>query len=212
MKKPLIIAIDGPSASGKGTLAKKIAKHFNLTYLNTGALYRLVAFRVLEQKVEIKDFEKEIPNLTKNISENELENEELFSEKTGGVASIIAKNPKLRQALFDFQKDFVANSKTNNGCVLDGRDTTTVICPDANFKFFVQADVEIRAKRRYEQLIKKGDKVSFDEILEQLKKRDENDFNRLEAPLKIAEDAVVVDNGKLSIEEGFQKVLEIINC
>lgn len=211
MKKPLIIAIDGPSASGKGTLAKKIAKYFSLSYLNTGALYRLVAFRILAKKIAIKDFEKEIPNLAKNISENELENEELFSEKTGAIASIIAKNPKLRQALFDFQKNFITNSKANNGCVLDGRDTTTIICPDADFKFFVTASVEIRAKRRYEQLIKKGDEVSFDEILAQLKNRDENDFNRIEAPLKIADDAVVVDNGNLSIEEGFQKILEIIN-
>lgn len=206
----MIIAIDGPSASGKGTLAKKIAKHFSLSYLNTGALYRLVAFRVLERKIEIKDFEKEIENLTKNISENELENEELFSEKTGAIASIIAKNFKLRQALFDFQKNFITHAKQNNGCVLDGRDTTTIIAPDADFKFFVTADVEIRAKRRYEQLIKKGDEVSFGEILAQLKSRDENDFNRIEAPLKIADDALVVDNGTMSIEEGFQKILKTI--
>ena len=94
--------------------------------------------------------------------------------------------------------------------MLDGRDTTTVICPNANYKFFITADVEIRAQRRFDQLIKKGDKVSYDEILNQLKKRDENDFNRAESPLKMSSDAFIIDNGNLSIEEGFQKILQII--
>jgi cytidylate kinase len=208
MTKKIVIAIDGPSASGKGTLAKKIAAHFNLPYLNTGALYRLVAMRVMEKKIEPNDFENEIANLVQNISEPELEQEELFSEKVGAIASIIAKNPKLRAALFDFQKNFTNSQK---GAVLDGRDTTTIIAPNANFKFFVTANVEIRAKRRFEQLQKKGEKVEFAEILQQLKNRDENDFNRLDAPLKIAPDAEIIDNGNLTIEEGFQKILKIIN-
>ena len=203
MKKNLVIAIDGPSASGKGTLAKKIAAHFDLPYLNTGALYRLVAWRVMEQKIEPSEFEKHIGELVKNISESDLEPEELFSEKVGAVASIIAKNPQLRAALFDLQRDFVTNEK---GAVLDGRDTTTVIAPDADFKFFVTADVEIRAQRRFNQL-----QTDYEEILAQLKRRDENDFGRADAPLQIAKDAVVIDNGNLSIEEGFQKILQTIN-
>ncbi len=203
MKKNLVIAIDGPSASGKGTLAKKIAAHFDLPYLNTGALYRLVAFRVLQQKIDVENFEEKISELVANISESDLENEILFGEDVGSVASVIAKNPKLRAALFDFQRDFV---KSEKGAVLDGRDTTTVIAPDADFKFFVTADVEIRARRRFNQL-----QSNYEEILAQLKKRDENDLNRKDAPLKIAPDAVVLDNGSLSIEEGFQKILEIIN-
>ncbi len=202
MKKNLVIAIDGPSASGKGTLAKKLAAHFGLPYLNTGALYRLVAWRVMEQKIEPGEFENHIGELVQNISESDLEPEELFSEKVGAVASIIAKNPKLRAALFDLQRDFVTNEK---GAVLDGRDTTTVIAPDADFKFFVTADVEIRAQRRFNQL-----QTDYEEILAQLKRRDENDFGRADAPLQIAKDAVVIDNGNLSIEEGFQKILEII--
>ncbi len=207
MKKSLVIAIDGPSASGKGTLAKKIAKHFDLPYLNTGALYRLAASRVIQQKIDPENFANHIFDLVKNITEADLEPEELFSEKVGAVASIIAKNPKLRAALFDFQKDFVAKGRAKkNGAVLDGRDTTTVICPGADYKFFVTADVEIRAQRRFNQL-----QTSFDEILAQLKKRDENDLNRSDAPLKIAPDAHVIDNGNLSIEEGFQKILQIIN-
>jgi len=206
MKKSLVIAIDGPSASGKGTLAKRIANHFDLPYLNTGALYRLVAFRAIEQKIDTNSFENKISDLVKNITEADLEPDELFSEKVGAVASVIAKNPKLRAALFDFQKDFVREGKKEKGgAVLDGRDTTTVICPDADYKFYVTANVEIRAQRRFVQL-----QTSFDEILAQLKKRDENDLNRLDAPLKIAADAHVIDNGNLSIEEGFQKILEII--
>lgn len=206
MKNSLIIAIDGPSASGKGTLAKKIAQHFNLAFLNTGAIYRLVALRVIEQKIDPNNFEDFIPKLVANISEDDLENEALHTEVVGSTASIIAKNSKLRASLFNFQKSFVENGeKEKNGCVLDGRDTTTVICPDADYKFFVTADVEIRAQRRFAQL-----KTSYEEILSQLKKRDENDLNRADSPLKIAKDAVVIDNGNLTIEEGFQKILQII--
>ena len=201
MKKPLIIAIDGPSASGKGTLAKMLAAHFNLPYLNTGALYRLLALRVIEQKIDQENVEE----LVKNISEKDLENEKLFSEDVGAVASAIAKNPKIRAALFDFQRNFAQSKK---GAVLDGRDTTTVICPDADYKFFVTADVEIRAKRRFNQL----KMTAYEEILAQLKKRDENDFNRQDAPLKIASDAHIINNENLSIEEGFQKILKIINA
>lgn len=207
MKKSLIIAIDGPSASGKGTLAKKVATHFKLPYLNTGALYRLIALRVMQQKIDTHNFAAHISNLVKNIKEADLEPEELFSEKVGAVASIIAKNSELRAALFNFQKDFVTKGKNlQGGAVLDGRDTTTIICPDADYKFFVTADVEIRARRRFNQL-----QTNFEEILAQLKKRDENDFSRTDAPLKIAPDAVVIDNGNLTIDEGFQRILAIIN-
>ena len=205
MTTQLIIAIDGPSASGKGTLAKKIARHFNLAYLNTGALYRLVAFRMQNQKIPMELFLENISQLVKNITESELENEELFSEEVGALASVIAREKKLREALVVFQKDFIKSAM--NGAVLDGRDTTTVICPDADFKFFVTADVEIRAKRRFEQLQKKGDSVSYQEILAQLKKRDENDLNRQDSPLKVAQGAVVIDNGNLTIEQGFEIML-----
>lgn len=206
MIKSLVIAIDGPSASGKGTLAKKLAAHFNLPYLNTGALYRLIALRAMQQKIEVSIFENHIDQLVENITEADLEPEELFSENVGALASVLAKNPKLRAALFEFQKKFVAEGKKNNaGAVLDGRDTTTIICPDADFKFFVTAAVEIRARRRFNQL-----QTNYDEILAQLKKRDENDINRADAPLKIAADAHLIDNGNLSIEEGFHKIRQII--
>ena len=208
----MIIAIDGPSASGKGTLAKMLADHFEFPCLNTGALYRAVAYDVVRSCLDPHDFDDKIEYLTQNITQEDLENEELFSENTGAVASLIAKNQRLRDALFQFQKDFVRRSEEEDGgVVIEGRDTTTVICPDADFKFFVKADVEIRAKRRFEQLQKKGDDVAYEKILEQLKKRDENDFNRKNSPLKIADGAVVIDNGKLSIDEGFKLALESID-
>jgi len=207
MNKKLVIAIDGPSASGKGTLAKKIAQHFDLAYLNTGAIYRAVALKMITLKISFDDFEQNISNLIADISEADLEKEELFDEVVGATASIIAKSFKLRDTLFNFQKNFVEEGKKNKmGCVLDGRDTTTIICPDADFKFFVTADVEIRAKRRSQQI--GGD---FEEILQQLKKRDDNDFNRQIAPLKIADGAFIINNGNLTIEAGFQQALQIIN-
>ncbi len=233
MTKPLIIAIDGPSASGKGTVAKKIAAHFKLPYLNTGALYRLVAFRIIAHKIAVEKFVEQLNlaaqnvlgnghesitealsqlnSLTQNITEDELDNEELFSETVGAVASVIAKNSLLRHKLFAFQQEFIENGKLEQGgAVLDGRDTTTVICPNASYKFYITAAVEIRAKRRFDQLQKQGEIVSYEEILAQLKQRDENDSSRKDSPLLIAEDAMVIDNGNLSIQEGFEKILNHI--
>jgi cytidylate kinase len=207
MKKPLVIAIDGPSASGKGTLSSRVARHFGFAYLNTGAIYRLVALRTIRQRMDLQNIDEEIPLLTCAISEKDLSNEELFSEEVGHVASVIAKNAKLRAAIFDFQRRFVENGKKEkNGCVLEGRDTTTVIAPDADFKFFIQCDAETRAQRRFKQL----QNSSYEEILAQLKKRDESDINRVESPLKIAPGAHIIDNQKLSIDEAVAKIIEII--
>ncbi len=212
MQKSLLIAIDGPSASGKGTVAKKIAAHFNLPYLNTGALYRLIALRVIRGEIDPLQFETQLDFLTQNISEDDLENDDLFSEEVGAVASVVARNLALRKKIFNFQRDFATNGIAHDGgAVLDGRDTTTVICPDANFKFYITADVEIRAKRRFDQLKKQGKNVSYEEIVLQLKKRDENDSSRKDSPLKVAADAIVIDNGTLSIEEGFQRCLNHIS-
>jgi len=211
-KMTKVIAIDGPSASGKGSLAKRVARHFDVPYLNTGALYRLIAWRVLEQNIDPQNIDDQIESLAQNITEDNLELEDLFSEKVGAVASIVAKNPLVRKALFDFQRDFASEGKEQKGgCVLDGRDTGSVICPDADFKFFVTAAVEIRAKRRFEQLVAKGDDVSYDEILAQLKKRDENDSNRKDAPLVVAQGAVVIDNSELSIEDGVEKIIGAVS-
>jgi cytidylate kinase len=212
MIKNLLIAIDGPSASGKGTLAKKIAQYFNLPYLNTGALYRFLAYKMIQTYAtspSAKQIQILIQNL--NIKEADLENEELFSEEVGTKASEIAQKPEIRKALFDFQQQFAIENKAKfGGAVLEGRDTTTIICPDANYKFFIAADVEIRAKRRFEQLKLSGREVRYEEILNQLKQRDKNDYERKEAPLKIAKDAFIIDNSYLSIEESFNNMITII--
>lgn len=211
--KHFVIAIDGPSASGKGTLAKKLADYFKIPYLNTGALYRLVAWRLNEAKISPEEVALNLDSLIKKnpISEVDLEKEELFSEEIGAIASKIARNQELRKALFDLQRDFATNGKKQfGGAVLDGRDTTTIICPDAEYKFFVTALVEVRAKRRFEQLQKKGEKVEFAEILQQLKIRDENDFNRKDAPLIQAKDAVLIDTSNFSVEESVSQMLTTI--
>lgn len=209
--KNIIIAIDGPSASGKGTIAKAVSKHFAIPYLNTGALYRYVAFKALEQMIELVAIEEIINLFASKIDSEALENEELFSERVGVAASIIAKDSRLRQALLDFQRNFISKSVAKGGgCVLDGRDIGTVIFPEATHKFFVMADVEIRAKRRFEQLSKTDSNITFQKILDQLIIRDQNDSTRKDAPLLKASDAILIDNSYLSIKEGVDLVINSI--
>jgi len=211
MKKPILIAIDGPSASGKGTVAKKLARHFNLPYLNTGALYRLMALRLLQRGFDLQNFDEHLDLITQNINEDDLENNELFSEETGAAASMIAKNHNLRQKIFAFQRDFALHGLAKDGgAVLDGRDTTTVICPDATHKFYITANVEIRAMRRFKQLQDQGKNVDYHEILAQLQQRDEADKTRKDSPLLIAKDAMVIDNGDLTAQETFLRALEFV--
>lgn len=211
MKNPLLIAIDGPSSSGKGTIAKKIAAHFNLPCLNTGALYRAIAFLALQENLDLEKDETKIIPLCKKIYEMDLESPNLHNEEIGKAASIVAVNPNIRKAIFDFQRNFAENGiKNNGGAVLEGRDIGTVICPDANYKFFIVADVEIRAKRRFKQLIESGKKVDYETILDQLKKRDEQDKNRASSPLKKADDAIEIDTSNLNIEETFSEFLKYI--
>lgn len=206
--KNIIIAIDGPSASGKGTLAKKIAKYYNFKYLNTGALYRLVAYKMLRDN--IINLEKNIDKLVENIDKEDFEDKRIFLEEIGVKASEIAKEQILRDKLFDFQVNFVKNAISNkDGVVIEGRDTTTKICPDAHLKFFITASPEVRAKRRFEEL--KEQNIKYEEILNQTKERDFNDFNRKINPLQIVKDANFIDNSELSIEESFDKMKRIID-
>ena len=211
LQKKLLIAIDGPSASGKGTVAKKLSQHFSLPYLNTGALYRATALRLLQKQISITDFEKNISELTKDIDKDDLENEELFSEKIGEISSIIAKNSKLRLALFYLQRNFIDNSIAKyNGAILDGRDIASVIMPEANYKFFITAKVEVRAERRFKQLTAKNNIVFYDQILMQLKARDDNDKNRKDSPLTIDRNAIIIDNENLDAEETYLAALKNI--
>ncbi len=209
----LLIAIDGPSSSGKGTIAKKIASHFNLPCLNTGALYRAIAFIAQEQGLNLAVAEEKIIQLCDNLTEIDLESPLLHNEKIGKAASIIAANFKIRQAMFDFQRNFaLAGLQNKGGAVLEGRDIGTVICPDANYKFFITASAKVRAQRRLKQLqaTEPNQIINQQIVLEQITSRDFQDQNRLISPLKKAEDAIEIDNSQMNVEEVFQKILGLI--
>jgi cytidylate kinase len=209
---PLTIAIDGTASSGKGTLSKMLASYFSLPYLNTGAIYRAVAFKIYQQNISsnitIDNFFLHLDYLCSNLEVSNFENPAIFNENIGLIASIIAKNIHLRQHLLQWQQQFIVNSIANyNGVVLDGRDTTTVVYPKAKHKFFVTADLNIRAERRQKQL----PNLTCNDVFNQLKQRDLNDFNRNIAPLKVASDAFIIDNSHLDINHSFALVLSLIN-
>ena len=202
-----IIAIDGPTASGKGTLAKKLAKHFGLPYLNTGGLYRSVALKMMRDGNPNFSDKNEVIDILKYIDFSDLENPDLYTEDVGNVASKISVIQEVRDFLFQYQRDFAYQM---GGSVLDGRDIGTVICPDASFKFFIVADVEERAKRRYKEMLEKGFKVDYNEILSKLLARDKSDRERASSPLKKADDAIEVDTTKMNKDQVFEYVLSFI--
>lgn len=209
---PPVIAIDGPSASGKGTLAGIVAKTLGWHQLDSGMLYRLSALAVLRKNMQ-PDNEAEIAEVARNLNvrfegqqvllDNDDVSDVLRGEEVGALASRIATYPLLRQALFERQLAF----RKAPGLVADGRDMGTVIFPDAKLKIFLIADVNERAQRRYKQLIEKGISANLVALLEDLKARDERDMNRSHAPLVPAEDAIILDSSRLSIEESVAKVL-----
>lgn len=209
---PPVIAIDGPSASGKGTLAGIVAKTLGWHQLDSGMLYRLSALAVLRKNIQ-PDNEAEIAEVARNLNvrfegqqvllDSDDVSDVLRGEEVGALASRIATYPLLRQALFERQLAF----RKAPGLVADGRDMGTVIFPDAKLKIFLIADVNERAQRRYKQLIEKGISANLVALLEDLKARDERDMNRSHAPLVPAEDAIILDSSRLSIEESVAKVL-----
>ena len=211
------IAIDGTAASGKGTLAKKLAEKFGYAYLDTGLLYRKVAKELLIQK---KNNSKEIEAFSCKIARSldflKLEDECLRTEETANLASSIAISPKLREILNLKQKEFVLKSKEKfSGCILDGRDIGTKILPNANFKFFIDASVEIRAKRRLLEknisfLHENDEKCMLQALIKKMIDRDRLDSNRTTAPLSPANDAYVIDTSLISAEQLFEKVTKII--
>lgn len=197
----LVIAVDGPTASGKGTVAKKIATYLNIPYLNTGGLYRAVALYLV--KNNITDYSKnKVISILNNVDFNDLDNPELYVENIGYIASKIAPIQEVRDYLLKFQRDFA-----KKGGVLDGRDIGTVICPNADYKFYINATVEERARRRYKEMVEKGKDVKYEDILEKLKERDKNDMERKNAPLKKADDAIEIDTTNMNKEEVFNKII-----
>ena len=205
--KPLVIAIDGPAASGKGTIARMLAEHFNLDHLDTGSIYRALGYKIKHAGGSPSD-EVLAVRMAKEITEEDLKNEHLYDEGIGAAASIVSSIPEVRDVLFQFQRDFASSSK---GAVLDGRDIGTVICPDADFKFYITADLEARAQRRYKQLQNKENSVIYQSVLEDLQRRDERDSKREVAPLKMADDAIHIDTTNMGATEVFDKIVSTIS-
>lgn len=203
---PLVIAVDGPAASGKGTLARKIAAHFQLPYLDTGKLYRAVGWKVLE-KGESPEVVASAVSAAKAILPSDIQNPELLTERVGNAASIVSTLPEVRQALLEFQCNF---ARQPQGAVLDGRDIGTVICPEAPVKIFVTANLAARAKRRFLELQQCGLAVTLDEVTANLKERDERDKGRQIAPLMPAEDAWQLDTSEMGVDEAFEVVRDKI--
>lgn len=203
---PLIIAIDGPAASGKGTLARRLAEHFGLEYLDTGSLYRAVGMKLVYGGKDPNDKAAALA-AAQSIDADDLANPRLRQERIGQAASIVSAYPEVRQALLEFQRNFAKGKK---GAVLDGRDIGTVVCPDADFKFFITATLYARAKRRHKELSGQGYEVVFDSVLEDLRERDERDSKRSVAPLKPADDAVLIDTSAMDASEVFNTACGII--
>lgn len=203
---PFVIAIDGPAASGKGTLARRLAEHFGLDYLDTGSLYRAVGLKLVYANKDPKDKDAAIA-AAGAIEPDDLSNPRLRQERIGQAASIVSAYPEVRAALLEFQRNFANGRK---GAVLDGRDIGTVVCPKADFKFFITATLYARAKRRHRELSGEGIEVIFESVLEDLRERDERDERRAVAPLKPAEDAVLMDTSTLDASEVFEKACQVV--
>ena len=195
------IAIDGPAAAGKGTISKAVAQHFGFAHLDTGLLYRATGAKTFEGLSPIE--------AAQTLTAQDLERDDLRSADAGQAASRVAAEPAVREALVDFQQAF---ARREGGAVLDGRDIGTVICPDAEVKLYVIASDEVRARRRHKELVEKGEEITFEEVLEDLRERDERDAARATAPLKPADDAVVIDTTSMSIEQAVAKVIELIEA
>ena len=212
--KPIIIAVDGPAASGKGTLARKLAAHFGYAYLDTGALYRAVGLGILQAGTNPSDDEaalKAAQNLDMNWLQQADTQTALRTAEAGRAASLVAAKPQVRAAILGHQRQFAAHPPGGvSGGVLDGRDIGTVVCRDAAHKLFVTARPEIRAERRWQELVASGSQQNLDSVLADIQQRDAHDTNRTTAPLKQADNAHLLDTSDLSIEEAFAAALALI--
>ena len=202
----MVITIDGPAASGKGTLAYRLGKHLGLPHLDTGLLYRAVGDRLLADGRALDDVTAAVA-AAQAIKIDSIARDSLLGSEVGEAASRVAAMPEVRAALLSIQRTFAQNP---GGAVLDGRDTGTVVCPNADVKLFVVATAEARAARRHKELTERGEKTTYDEVLADIRRRDERDTARAVAPLKPAPDAVLLDTTALDIEAAFQEALRIV--
>ena len=210
LKEKIKVAIDSPAAAGAGTQAKLIAKYYNLFYLDTGKIYRLIANLKIKKpkKFTYLYLKKKI----KNLKIKDLQNKELLSDEVSICASMIAKNKKIRNLVHSFQiKNAYHPPKKYNGSCLDGRDITYKIIPDADFKFFITANVQTRALRRYKELKQLKKKISFNEVLKSIKKRDKSDYNRKISPLKKTSDSILINTTNLTKRACFLKIKKIMD-
>ncbi len=204
----LIIAIDGPAASGKGTLAKRIAAHFGLAWLDTGLLYRAVARDVLAAGGNLEDV-LAAEAAARSIVAETLADPELRGPRAGDAASIVAKIPEVRAALLDYQRIFALQA---GGAVLDGRDIGTVVCPNAHVKIFVTASDEARARRRFLEHQARAEEVTYDDLLADIRRRDARDSGRAAAPMLAADDALRLDTPELDADQAFAAALQLIEA
>jgi len=204
----MIIAIDGPAASGKGTLGKRLAGHYRLRHLDTGLIYRAVAQAVLDAGAPLGDVAC-AGRAARALDPSQFDEKVLKSHRVGEAASVVSAIPEVRAALLDFQRDF---GRTPPGAVLDGRDIGTVIFPDADVKIFVTASPEVRARRRTLELKAAGVAVEEADVLADILRRDERDTGRAAAPLKRAEDAHLLDTTHLDIDAAFRAAIDIVEA
>ena len=196
----LIIAIDGTAASGKGTISRKIAQNYDVPHLDTGLLYRLVGYKVLQGVDPV--------SAASQLHADELNVLDLKTLRVSNAASEVAKNPSVRAHLLEFQRGFASQP---GGAILDGRDIGTVICPNADIKFFITASPDIRAQRRYKELLDLGHSISFENVFREIQERDERDLNRKQSPMVPAVDARKIDTSDMTINEVYESVSKIID-
>ncbi len=209
-KKFITVAIDSEASAGGGTQAKLISKHYNLYYLDTGKIYRYIAF--LKKKYPKKFRYSYLNNKIKKLKISQLQNKALLTEEIGSTASQIAKQIKIRKLVYKFQINCAYKPpKKFYGSCLDGRDITTKIMPKAMFKFFIYADIKIRAKRRYAELKKISSKESFSKVLKSIELRDKSDYERKYSPLKRTKDQVLINSSKLTKRACFLKIKRIMD-
>jgi cytidylate kinase len=204
----MIIAIDGPAASGKGTIARRLAAHYRLPHLDTGLLYRATAATLIAEGGDLYDEEAAIA-AARGLGLTDLNETALRSRQMAEAASVVATMPGVRAALIDAQRAFAARP---GGAVLDGRDIGTVVCPNATVKIFVTANAATRARRRVVELSERGEKADYNAILTDILRRDARDSERAAAPLRPAGDAVVLDTTHLGIEAAFAEALRIVEA
>ncbi len=205
----MIIALDGPAASGKGTISKLVAQKFDLYHLNSGNIYRALALLTVNSNLKEDNF-SEIVKLSRSIDLDTLNSPELKNDHLAILASKISKNDGVRFSLLEFQRFHAKNPPFGIGTIIEGRDIGTVVFPNADIKFFLNADVEVRAKRRYKELKLINNNISLDSVRNELVERDNRDYNRRSSPLKPAIDAHLVNTTKLDIDESFGAICKIV--